>query len=175
MNVAAGTLRGNVWKFGDQVNTDAVIPAKYAVSVKPEELGPHAMEGIRPGFAQLVKAGDIMVGGQNFGCGSSREIAPVAIRAAGISAVVAASFARIFFRNALNLGFPIFESPEAAAQAQEGDELEVEPASGRIRNLTRTQTYQATLLPPFMQHLIDAGGLKAYVRERLAEQTRKPA
>ncbi len=169
---APPVLRGRAWKFGDHVNTDAVIPAKYAVSVQPEDLGPHAMEGIRPGFAQLVRPGDILVAGENFGCGSSREIAPIAIRAAGISAVVAASFARIFFRNSLNLGFPIFESPEAAAGAQEGDELELEPATGRIRNRTRHQSYQATQLPPFMQHLIDAGGLKAYVRDRLAAQKR---
>jgi len=167
---APHVLRGRAWKFGDSVNTDAVIPAKYAVSVKPEDLGPHAMEGVRPGFAQLIRPGDILVAGENFGCGSSREIAPIAIRAAGISAVVAASFARIFFRNALNLGFPIFESPEAAAGAQEGDELELQPGTGRIHNRTRSQSYQATQLPPFMQHLIDAGGLKAYVRERLAAQ-----
>ncbi len=172
MSPTSAVVHGRAWKFGDHVNTDAVIPAKYAVSVKPEELGPHAMEGVRPGFAGLVQPGDILVAGQNFGCGSSREIAPVAIRAAGISAVVAASFARIFFRNALNLGFPIFESPQAAAAVEEGNELELEPATGRIRNLTRNQSYQATQLPPFMQHLIDAGGLKAYVRDRLAAQKR---
>ncbi len=162
-----GALRGRAWKFGDDVNTDGIIPAKYAIYTKAEDLGPHAMEGTRPGWAQQVRKGDFVVAGSNFGCGSSREIAPVAMRGAGVAGVVAASFARIFFRNAINIGLPIFESEEAAAKIQEGDELELDQEKGEIRNLTRSERYTATALPPFIQQLIEAGGLKNYVRRRL--------
>src|SRR5881398_2574097 len=130
-------LRGKAWKFGVNIDTDQIIPAKYAIySLDEKELGKHAMEGVpgRETWASQVTAGDILVAGSNFGCGSSREIAPVAIRGAGISCVNADSYARIFFRNAINLGYPILQSPQAAAAIEEGDELEVDPARGVIRN-----------------------------------------
>ncbi len=167
-------LRGKAWKFGDDVNTDGIIPAKYAIYTKPEDLGAHAMEGTRPGWAQQISKGDFVVAGSNFGCGSSREIAPIAMLGVGVAGVVAASFARIFFRNAINIGLPIFESEDAAARIQERDELQLDQAKGEIRNLTRNEVYQATALPPFIQQLIAAGGLKNYVRRRLQEAgTRK--
>ena len=168
------TLRGRAWKFGDNVNTDGIIPAKYAIYTRPEDLGPHALEGTRPGWAQQVRPGDLVVAGTNFGCGSSREIAPVAMQGAGVAGVVAASFARIFFRNAINIGLPIFESEEAAAGIQEGDELELDQEKGEVRNLTRGEVYRATALPPFIQQLIEAGGLKNYVRRRLQESGAAP-
>ncbi len=166
-------LRGKAWKFGDNVNTDGIIPAKWAIYTKAEDLGPHAMEGTRPGWAQQVQGGDLVVAGSNFGCGSSREIAPVAMRGAGIAGVVAESYARIFFRNAINIGLPIFESAEAAEKIQEGDEIQLDQEKGQIENLTRKETYTATAHPPFIQELIRQGGLKNYVRRRLQEAARK--
>lgn len=163
-------LHGKAWKFGNDVNTDGIIPAKYAVFTKASDLGPHAMEGTRPGWAEQVKAGDFVVGGSNFGCGSSREIAPIAMQGAGIGGVVAKSYARIFFRNAINIGLPIFESDEAAEKIQEGDQIELDQEGGEIRNLTRNEVYKATAHPPFIQQLIAAGGLVPYVRRRLEEK-----
>jgi 3-isopropylmalate/(R)-2-methylmalate dehydratase small subunit len=167
-------LRGRAWRFGDNVDTDQVIPARYAIhSLDEEKLGEHAMEGVPgkgPGFAQRVAAGDIIVAGTNFGCGSSREIAPVAIRGAGISCVVADSFARIFFRNAINLGYPILQSPEAAEAIEEGDELEVDLEEGVIRDFTRGDEYRAEPFPQFMAELLRMGGLVPWVRKRLAER-----
>jgi 3-isopropylmalate dehydratase small subunit len=166
-------LRGRAWKFGDNVDTDQVIPAKYAIySLDERKLGEHAMEGVpgNEGWAQRVSPGDVLVAGSNFGCGSSREIAPVAIRGAGISCVIADSFARIFFRNAINLGYPILQSPQAAEAVEQGDELEVELAEGVIRNLTRGDEYRAEAFPEFMAELMRMGGLAPWVRRRLEEQ-----
>ena len=166
-------LRGRAWKFGDNVDTDQVIPAKYAIySLDEKKLGEHAMEGVpnNEGWAQRIAPGDIIVGGSNFGCGSSREIAPVAIRGAGVSVVVADSFARIFFRNSINLGFPILQSPQAAEAVKEGDELEIDLDEGVIRNFTQGDEYRCDAFPPFMNELIKMGGLVPWVRERLKER-----
>jgi 3-isopropylmalate/(R)-2-methylmalate dehydratase small subunit len=164
-------FRGRSWKFGDNIDTDQIIPAKYAVhSLDEKELGKHALEGNREGWAQQVSEGDIVVGGSNFGCGSSREIAPVAIRGAGISAVVADSFARIFFRNAINMGYPILQSPEAARSVQEGDELEIDLEEGIIRNFTKGDEYRCEAFPQFMNELMQMGGLAPWVRKRLEEK-----
>jgi 3-isopropylmalate/(R)-2-methylmalate dehydratase small subunit len=174
MSETTTTLRGHAWTFGDNVDTDQIIPAKYAIySLDERKLGEHAMEGVPEkgdGFGQRVAAGDVMVGGSNFGCGSSREIAPIAIRGAGISCVIAESFARIFFRNAINLGYPILQSAEAAEAIQEGDEIEVDLEAGVIRNLTRGEQYRSEPFPEFMTDLLQKGGLVPWVRERLAER-----
>jgi 3-isopropylmalate/(R)-2-methylmalate dehydratase small subunit len=166
-------IRGIVHRFGDNVDTDQIIPAKHAVhSLDEKELGRHAMEGV-PGhedWAQKVTAGDILVAGSNFGCGSSREIAPIAIRGAGISVVVADSFARIFFRNAINLGYPILQSPQAAEAIEEGDELEIDLEQGIIRNFSKSDEYHADPFPPFMSELMATGGLVPWVRKRLTER-----
>jgi 3-isopropylmalate/(R)-2-methylmalate dehydratase small subunit len=168
-------VRGRAWKFGDNIDTDQIIPAKYAIySLDEKELGKHAMEGVpgRDTWASGIAQGDILVGGSNFGCGSSREIAPVAIRGAGISLVVADSFARIFFRNAINMGYPILQSPQAAEAVEEGDELEVDLEEGVVRNLTRGDEYRAEPFPKFMNDLLRMGGLVPWVRERLEERRR---
>ena len=166
------TLRGHVHKFGKNVDTDVIIPGKYCNIIDPAELGKHALEGLDPEYTARMKAGDIIVADTNFGCGSSREVAPIAIKGSGTSAVIAKSFARIFYRNALNIGLPIFESSEAVDGIESGDEIELEPATGVIRNITRGTSYQAAQFPPFMQSLIDAGGLVPYVEKRLAEANR---
>jgi 3-isopropylmalate/(R)-2-methylmalate dehydratase small subunit len=166
-------LRGNSWKFGDNVDTDQIIPARYAIySLDEKKLGEHAMEDVpdKEGWSKQVTAGDILVAGSNFGCGSSREIAPVAIRSAGISAVIADSFARIFFRNSINIGFPILQSPQAAEAIKEGDQLEVDLEEGVIKNLTQGDQYQAEAFPEFMTELIHMGGLAPWVRKRLEEK-----
>jgi 3-isopropylmalate dehydrogenase/3-isopropylmalate/(R)-2-methylmalate dehydratase small subunit len=161
----SGRLSGSAWKFGDNVDTDQIIPARYLVTTDPAELGRHCMEDADPEFVRKVRAGDVIVAGRNFGCGSSREHAPIAIKAAGVSAVVARSFARIFFRNAINLGLPLFETDEAG-RIQQGDVLELEPETGRIMNLTRSETYQAQPLPPFAREIMAAGGLMNYVARK---------
>ena len=160
-------LSGKVWKFGNDVDTDAIIPARYLTTSDPQELAAHCMEDADPRFPQKVGSGDIIVAGKNFGCGSSREHAPIAIKAAGVSCVVAESFARIFYRNAINIGLPIFESPEAAAQVNEGEIVKVDAAAGTITNMTNKESYQATPFPAFMQELIAAGGLMAYVARKV--------
>ena len=156
-------LQGKVWKFGDDVNTDEIIGARYLVTTDPVELGSHLMEDIRPGFVGEMKPGDIIVAGDNFGCGSSREHAPLSIKGSGISAVVAISYARIFYRNAFNMGLPIFESEGAVRAINEGDEIEIDEDIGVIINLTTGENYQAQPVPPFMQDLIRAGGLINYL------------
>jgi 3-isopropylmalate/(R)-2-methylmalate dehydratase small subunit len=163
-------LRGRAHKYGKNVDTDVIIPGKYCNIVDPEELGKHALEGLDPDYVTKMRPGDLIVAETNFGCGSSREVAPIAIKGSGTSAVIAKSFARIFYRNAINIGLPIFESPEAVDGIDDGDEIEVEPASGTIRNLTKGTSFRAAAFPPFMQRLIAAGGLKAYVEERLREK-----
>jgi len=159
-------LKGRSWKFGNDIDTDAIIPARYLNTSDPEELAKYVMEDADPEFAKKVKPGDLIVADKNFGCGSSREHAPIAIKAANISCVIAKSFARIFYRNCINIGLPIFESEEAAAKIEEGDEVAVDVASGKITNLTKNETYQATPFPEFMRELIKAGGLINYVKER---------
>jgi 3-isopropylmalate dehydrogenase/3-isopropylmalate/(R)-2-methylmalate dehydratase small subunit len=161
----SGRLTGTAWRFGDNVDTDQIIPARYLVTADPAELGRHCMEDADPEFVRKVRAGDVIVAGRNFGCGSSREHAPIAIKAAGVSAVVARSFARIFFRNAINLGLPLFETEEAG-RIQQGDVLELEFDTGRITNLTRSETYQAQPLPPFAREIMAAGGLMNYVARK---------
>lgn len=160
-------LRGTAWKFGNDIDTDVIIPARYLNTSDPKELASHCMEDADPQFTKKVKAGDIMVAGKNFGCGSSREHAPIAIKEAGVSCVIAKTFARIFYRNAFNIGLPIFESPEAAENIDEGDEVAVDIEKGEIRNITKNQVYKATQVPAFMQQIISAGGLINYVAERV--------
>ncbi|MGI5901315.1 MAG: 3-isopropylmalate dehydratase small subunit [Desulfitobacteriia bacterium] len=157
---------GKAWKFGHDIDTDAIIPARYMNRFEPEHLAAHCMEDADPSFAKKVKPGDIIVGGKNFGCGSSREHAPIAIKAAGIAAVIAESYARIFYRNALNIGLPILESPEAVAGINSGDEIQVDLASGQIVNKSTGAIFKARPFPPFMQELINAGGLIAYIKEK---------
>ncbi len=152
-------LSGKTWRFGDDVDTDAIIPARYLNTSDPDELASHCMEDADPDFSRNVSEGDIIIGGKNFGCGSSREHAPIAIKAAGVSCVIAGSFARIFYRNAFNMGLPIFESPEAAAGIGTGENVEVDPATGIIRNLSTGDEFRAEPYPPFMMDLIEAGGL----------------
>lgn len=168
------TLRGRAHKYGKNVDTDVIIPGKYCNIIDPAELGKHALEGIDPEYTTKMKAGDIIVADTNFGCGSSREVAPIAIKGSGTSAVVAKSFARIFYRNALNIGLPIFESPEAVDNFDAGDEIEVEPATGVIRNLTKGTQFKSAEFPPFMQSLIEAGGLVPYVERRLLAKSDLP-
>lgn len=161
-------LNGRIFKYGDSVDTDVIIPARYCTSYKPEELAPHCLEDLDETFAGRVQSGDMIVAGDNFGCGSSRENAPIAIRAAGTSCVVAKSFARIFYRNSINIGLPILICPEAVNGTEDGDELEVIPATGAIRNLTRGGNWKADPFPDAVQEIIDAGGLVGYVKKRLA-------
>jgi 3-isopropylmalate/(R)-2-methylmalate dehydratase small subunit len=165
-------IRGKAWKFGDDVDTDAIIPARYLISSDPDFLAAHCMEDADPDFAGKVHPGDIIVAGKNFGCGSSREHAPVSIKAAKVSCVIAVSFARIFYRNAFNMGLPILECPEAASAASRGNELEVDLLQGLIVNLTRSETYKAQAVPLFMQQLLDAGGLIPYVQAQMAREGR---
>ena len=159
-------LYGKAWKYGDNVDTDQIIPARYLVTSDPEELGKHCMEDADPEFTKKVRVGDVLVGLRNFGSGSSREHAPISIRAAGVSAVIAKSFARIFYRNSINLGLPLFECPEAAERIERGDDLELNPATGLIKNLTRGETYQAEPLPAFAREIMAAGGLMKYVAKK---------
>lgn len=154
---------GTVIKYGDNIDTDVIIPARYLNTTVHSELAKHCMEDIDTEFVNKVKDGDIMVGGANFGCGSSREHAPIAIKASGISCVIAESFARIFFRNSLNIGLPILECPEAAKAINNGDTVSVNFDTGVITNETKGTSYQATAFPQFMQELIDAGGLVKYI------------
>lgn len=161
-------LQGKVWKFGADVDTDAIIPARYLNTSDPAELARHCMEDADPEFVNKMKAGDILVADKNFGCGSSREHAPISIKAAGISCVIAKSFARIFYRNAFNMGLPIFESPEACDGIDEGDEVEVDADAGVVRNRTRGTEFKAAPIPPFMQELIADGGLMAHIAKKAA-------
>lgn len=156
---------GRVFKYGDNIDTDVIIPARYLNSTDPSELATHCMVDIDPTFAGRVEAGDIMVGEKNFGCGSSREHAPLSIKASGISCVIAETFARIFFRNAINIGLPIMECPEAAKEIRDGDDVEVNFDTGEIIDRTSGKSYRAQPFPPFMQQIIAAGGLVNYINE----------
>ena len=155
--------QGTAFCYGDNVDTDVIIPARYLNAPSAEELAKHCMEDIDIDFVKEVKAGDIMVGGENFGCGSSREHAPIAIRASGISCVIAASFARIFYRNAINIGFPILECPEAVKGIKKGDEVQVDADTGVITNKTTGKIFQATPFPAFINGIIEKGGLLPYL------------
>ncbi len=159
-------LKGKVWKYGKDIDTDRIIPARYLNTSDPAELARHCMEDADPEFSSKVAKGDIIVADKNFGCGSSREHAPIAIKAAGVSCVVAKSFARIFYRNSFNMGLPIFESAEAVSSARTGDTLEVNMDTGEIVNKTRGKSFQARPVPEFMQDLIKAGGLMASIKKR---------
>ncbi len=156
-------FRGKIWKFGDDIDTDVIIPAKYLNSSDPAYLGQHCMEAIAPDFAKKITRGDIIVAGKNFGCGSSREHAAVAIKSAGISCVVAKSFARIFFRNAINTGLPLFEAPEVVDKVKEGDEIEIDANRGKI--IIGDKEVKIPEYPEFLQRIITAGGLMNYIKE----------
>ncbi len=160
--------RGSVFRFGDNVDTDVIIPARYLATSEPAELAAHCMEDIDKSFIKEVQQGDIIVAGKNFGCGSSREHAPIAIKAAGVSCVIAETFARIFYRNAINIGLPIIECREAAAEIQKGDAVSVNFDTGIITDETTGRKYEGQAFPPFMQGLIDAGGLVNYVNSKKA-------
>jgi len=161
-------IKGNAHKYGDHVDTDVIIPARYLNMNTAEELAAHCMEDIDKDFIKRVKPGDIIVAGKNFGCGSSREHAPIAIKGAGVSCVIAETFARIFYRNALNIGLPIIESPEAAAGIGDGDEVEVDLQAGVVRNLTTGTQFTFAPLVGTAQELVQAGGLKELARKKLA-------
>ena len=156
---------GRVFRYGDNIDTDVIIPARYLNTSDPKELATHCMEDIDTDFTQQVKEGDIIVADKNFGCGSSREHAPIAIKASGISCVIAKTFARIFYRNAINIGLPILEYPEAVEGIQAGDTVEVDFIEGTIANVTSGKVYKAQSFPEFMQKIIEANGLVNYVRE----------
>ena len=159
-------IEGRVWKFGSDVDTDAIIPARYLNQSDPKVLAKHAMEDERPEFTQKVGKGDILVADKNFGCGSSREHAPLALKTAGISCIVAKSFARIFYRNGLNLGLPLLESPQASETIEEGDRVRVNLTTGEIFDLTQKNKFLAKPIPPFMQELIRDGGLIRHLKKK---------
>ena len=159
-------FKGRIWKFGDNIDTDAIIPARYLNTSDPAELAKHCMEDADPAFMSKMKPGDIIVGGENFGCGASREHAPIAIKAAGISCVVAKSFARIFYRNSFNMGLPIFESGELADAIAEGDEIEIDSATGVITLSGSGRTFNISPIPPFMEKLIADGGLMKHIARK---------
>ncbi len=165
-------VRGRVWRFGANVDTDQIIPAEYLVTADPKELAKHAFEKVKPEFAQRVRAGDIIVADENFGCGSSREHAPRALMGAGIGVVIAKSFARIFFRNSINIGLPLIE---ASVDAGEGDELEVDFSEGIIRNLSTGKEYSFKPLPEFLLNLLESGGLVEYTRRELEKLNKAQA
>jgi 3-isopropylmalate/(R)-2-methylmalate dehydratase small subunit len=161
--------KGKAHKFGAHIDTDQIIPAQFLTTIDPVVLGEHCMQNSdQPDFAKNVQPGDVIVADVNFGCGSSREHAPISIRGAGVSAVIAKSFARIFFRNAINLGLPVLESPEAVDAIHAGDEVEVDLAAGKIRNLTTEEVFTAKAYEPFMMDIINAGGLVEYTKRKLA-------
>jgi 3-isopropylmalate dehydratase small subunit len=166
-------LHGHVWKYGPNINTDVIIPGRYCHITDPKELAKYCMADLDSEYVNKISPGDIIVAGGNFGCGSSREVAPLSIKASGAAAVVAPSFARIFYRNAINIGFPIFESTAAYDEIDEGDEIEIEPANGVIRDLTKGTEYRAAAFPEFLQAIMSRGGLRGYAEEVLAQ--RQPA
>ncbi len=163
-------LVGRVWKHGDNVDTDVIIPARYLNVSTAQELAQHCLEDIDPTFADAVRPGDLIVAGENFGCGSSREHAPLAIKGAGVGCVVARSFARIFYRNAINVGLPVLECPAAVDETEQGHQLEIVLGMGQVRNLTTGRVYQADPYPPFLMKIIDAGGLVPYTQRRIKDR-----
>jgi 3-isopropylmalate dehydratase small subunit len=164
-------FKGKTWKFGNDIDTDAIIPARYLNTSDPKELAVHCMEDADPGFSKKVKIGDIIIGGKNFGCGSSREHAPIAIKAVGVSCIIAKSYARIFYRNSFNTALPIFESATAPDEISEGDEVEVDADKGIIKNITKGKEYPVKPIPDFMKELINAGGLVNYVKEQINKKS----
>jgi 3-isopropylmalate/(R)-2-methylmalate dehydratase small subunit len=160
-------IKGKVWKFKDNIDTDVIIPARYLNTSDPKELALHCMEDYDSEFVKKMNQGDIIVAGRNFGCGSSREHAPIALKSAGISCIIAQSFARIFFRNAINIGLLIFESEEIADQCSEGDLIKVDTAEGLIENINKNRAYKLKPLPDFIQNIISLGGLREYVKEEV--------
>ena len=163
-------LKGKVHKYGANVDTDAIIPARYLNVSEPDELAKHCMEDIDTDFVKKAKPGDIVMATTNFGCGSSREHAPLAIKAAGVSCIIAESFARIFFRNAINIGLPLLESDEAVAQTEDGDSLEVDLSKGKIKNVTKNLEFKAKPYPDFMAQLIADGGLIEHTKKRISRR-----
>jgi 3-isopropylmalate/(R)-2-methylmalate dehydratase small subunit len=165
-----GACSGAAWKYGDNVDTDVIIPARYLNTTAPEELARHCMEDIDPDFAGQVQPGDVIVAGENFGCGSSREHAPLAIKGANVCCIVAKSYARIFYRNAINIGLPILECAQAVDETEKGDVLSVDLDTGRITNARTDRTYETPPFPAFVTEIIKAGGLVAYTHQRLQAQ-----
>lgn len=159
--------KGKAWKFSNNIDTDVIIPARYLNTIDPDELAKHCMEDIDKEFASKIACGDIIVAGENFGCGSSREHAPIAIKAAGISVVIAKSFARIFYRNAINIGLPIMEVQDLPDETEEFDKIEVDLSTGLIKNLTKNKTYQAKPFPESIQQIINSGGLVEYTANKV--------
>jgi len=166
-------LEGRIWKFGSDVDTDAIIPARYLNQSDPKELAKHAMEDERPEFIKEVKKGDILLAEKNFGCGSSREHAPIALKEAGISCIIAKSFARIFFRNSFNLGLPLLESPESSEAIKDGDRVRIDLSTGDILDLTQNRKFFAKPIPPFMQELLRDGGLISHLRKKRKQSSKK--
>ena len=164
------TFTGEAWTFGDHIDTDIIIPARYLVTIDPKQLAPHCFEDLDPALAEKIKPGDVLVAGENFGQGSSREHAPIAIKGLGIACIVAKSYARIFYRNAFNIGLPLFECQDLHAVTETGDTVSVDNVSGEIRNATRGSSHTAAALPEFMRRLVDAGGIIEYTRQKVARQ-----
>ena len=164
-----GVLQGKVWKFGDNIDTDLIIAARYLNTSDAKELASHVMEDADPEFVEKMSEGDIIVAGENFGCGSSREHAPIALKAAGVNAIIAPTFARIFYRNAFNMGLPIFELKEAN-EIDEGDVVRVDMDAGEVINITQAKRYQFVPIPEFMQELVDAGGLIEFAKNEIKSQ-----
>ncbi|RUM67990.1 MAG: 3-isopropylmalate dehydratase [Sulfurovum sp.] len=162
-------MQGKVWKFGDNIDTDLIIAARYLNTSEPSELAKYVMEDADPKFVSKMSHGDIIVAGENFGCGSSREHAPIALKAAGISAIIAPTFARIFYRNAFNMGLPIFELAESV-EISEGDTVKIDMEKGEVINITQAKTYKFSPIPEFMQELVDAGGLIAFAKQEIREK-----
>jgi len=163
--------KGRVIKYSDNIDTDVIIPARYLDSTSPKELAKHCMQDLDPTFGKQVRPGDIIVAGKNFGCGSSREHAPLAIKASGISCVIASTFARIFYRNAINIGLPILECEEAVKNTEQGDEVKVDFSSGTIYNLTKDQTFKAQQFPEFIQDIMKADGLINFIKKSMAKNS----
>lgn len=163
--------KGRVWKYGKNVDTDVIIPGRYCTITDPAELGKHCLEGLDPEFVRKMTPGNIILADTNFGCGSSREMAPLAIKGSGVSCVIAGNFARIFYRNAINIGLPILECGQAYRESEEKDEFEIDFDTGKITNLTKKKTFQAQPFPPFIQEIIRAGGLIPKVAAELKKQT----
>ena len=162
-------MQGKVWKFGDNIDTDLIIAARYLNTSDASELAKYVMEDADPAFVSKMNPGDIIVAGENFGCGSSREHAPIALKEAGVAAIIAPTFARIFYRNAFNMGLPIFELPESA-EIEEGDTVRVDMDAGEIINVSQAKTYKFTPIPEFMQELVDAGGLIEFAKQEIANK-----
>jgi len=166
-------IRGKVHKYGDNIDTDVIIPARYCTAFTENELAPHCLEDLDAEFVKKVRRGDIIIAGRNFGCGSSRENAPIAIKGAGVSCVIAKSFARIFYRNSINIGLPILESEQAVNDAQTGDELEIDLSNGSINNLTKSKSYQVAPFPEIIQEIIGIGGMVKFAKKKIEERQSK--